>query len=132
MPINTKSLKISMPKADCGLDWLEWHNVEGPIKEVRAQSHLTITIYDRSKDEQSQKQDETPKRSALGQAQRQDEALSKFMEWIEKSKQSTSQELQGLPRLAWQLNNQLKSVQLLDGTLCQKFYLEAMKWYHSK
>ena len=33
----------------------------------------------------------------------------------------TSQELQGLPRLAWQLNNQLKSLQLLDGILCRKF-----------
>ena len=33
----------------------------------------------------------------------------------------TSQELQGLPRLAWQLNNQLKRLQLLDGILCRKF-----------
>ena len=33
----------------------------------------------------------------------------------------TSKEIQGLPRLAWQLNNQLKSVQLLDGILCRKF-----------
>ena len=33
----------------------------------------------------------------------------------------TSQELQGLPRLAWQLNNQLKSLQLLDEILCRKF-----------
>ena len=33
----------------------------------------------------------------------------------------TSQELQGLPRLAWQLYNQLKSLHLLDGFLCRKF-----------
>ena len=33
----------------------------------------------------------------------------------------TSQELQGLPRLAWQPNNQLKSLQLFDGILCRKF-----------
>ena len=33
----------------------------------------------------------------------------------------TSQELQGLPSFAWQLNNQLKSLQLLDGILCRKF-----------
>ena len=59
-------------------------------------------------------------RSALGQAQRQDEALSKLIEWIEKGKVPKSQELQGLPRLTWQLNNQLKSLQLLDGILCRK------------
>ena len=29
----------------------------------------------------------------------------------------TSQEIKGLPRLAWHLNNQLKSLQLLDGIL---------------
>ena len=63
---------------------------------------------------------DTPVRSALGQAQRQDEALSKLIEWIEKGKVPTSQEIQGLPRLAWQLNNQLKSLQLLDGILCRK------------
>ena len=60
-------------------------------------------------------------RSALGQAQCQDEASSKFIRWIEKGKLPTSEELQGFPRLAWQLNNHFKSLQLLDGILCQKF-----------
>ena len=100
-----KVIHISMPKAGCGLDRLEWNKVERLIKEICAQSNLTITVYDQTKDEQSQKQDETPVRSALGQAQRQDEALSKLIQWIEKKKGPTSQELQGLPRLAWQLNN---------------------------
>ena len=38
-----------------------------------------------------------------------------------KGKVPTSQELQGLPRLAWQLNNQLKSLQLLERIPCRKF-----------
>ena len=75
----------------------------------------------KAKNEQSQKQDETPVRSALGQAQRQDEALSKLIQWIDKGKVPTPQEIQGLPGLAWQLNNQLKSSQLLDGILCRIF-----------
>ena len=74
----------------------------------------------KTKLEQSQKQDETPVRSALSQAQRLDEALSKLLEWTEREKVPTSQELQGLPKLTWQLNNQLKSLQLLNGFLCQK------------
>ena len=118
---NYKVTHISMPKAGCGVDRLEWHKVKRLIKEICAQSNLTITVYDQNKDEQSQKQDETPVRSALDQAQRQNEALSKFIQWIEKGKVPTSQELQGLPRLAWQLNNQLKGLQLLDGILCRKF-----------
>ena len=113
--------EISMPEAGCGLDRLEWYKVERLIREICAQSNFTITVYDQNKDEQSQKQTETPVRSALGQAQRQDEALYKPIQLIEKGKVSTSQELQGLPRLAWQLNNQLKSFQLHDGILCRRF-----------
>ena len=61
-----------MPQVGCGLDQLKWHKVERLIKEICAQSNLTITVYDQSKDEQSQKQHETPVRSALGHAKRQD------------------------------------------------------------
>ena len=89
-----KVTQISMPKAGCGLDRLEWHKVERLIREICAQSNLTITVYDQYKDEQSQKQDETPVRSALGQAQRQDEAMPKLVECIEKGKVPTSQEIQ--------------------------------------
>ena len=60
-------------------------------------------------------------RSALGQTQRQDKAFSKHIQRIERVKLPTPQELQGLPRLAWQLYNQFKSLQLLDGILCRKF-----------
>ena len=113
--------QISMPKAVCGLDRLEWYKVERLIKEICSQSFLTITVYDQSKEEQSQKQDETPVRSALGQAQRQDETMSKLIQGIEEGKVPTSQEFQGLPMFSWQLTNQPKSLQLLDGILCRKF-----------
>ena len=79
-----KVTQISMPEAGCGLDRLEWHKVEHFIKEMCAQSNLTITFYEQSKNEQSQKQEEVPVRSAPGQEQRQDEALSKFFEWTQK------------------------------------------------
>ena len=48
-----KVTHISMPKAGCGLDRLEWHKVECLINEIYAQSNLTITVYDHNKDEQS-------------------------------------------------------------------------------
>ena len=106
-----KVAQISMPKAGCGHDRLEWYKVERLIKEICAQSNLTITVYDQSKDERSQKQDEIPVRSALRQAQRQDEALSKPIQWTERGKKFASQEIKDLPRLAWHLNNQLKRLQ---------------------
>ena len=75
-----KVTHIAMLKAGCGLDRVEWHKVERLIGERCAQSNLTITVYDRSKYEQSEKQVETPVRSALSQGQRQNEALSKLFE----------------------------------------------------
>ena len=41
-----KVTQISMPTAGCGLDRLEWYKVERLIREVCAQSNLTITVYD--------------------------------------------------------------------------------------
>ena len=79
-----KVTQISMPKVGCWLHRLEWHKVEHLLKEICAQSNLTFTVCDQSKDEQSQKQNEAPVRSALGQAQRQNEALSILIEWIER------------------------------------------------
>ena len=116
-----KVTRIKMPKAGCRLDRLEWYKAERLIRKICAQSNLTITIYNQSKVEISQNQTETPVHSALGQAERKDEALSKLIQRIEKGKLSTSQELQRLPRLAWQLNNQLKSLQLLEEIFCRKF-----------
>ena len=52
-----KVTEISMPKAGCGLERLQWHKVERLIRKICAQSNLTITIYEQSRDEQSQKQD---------------------------------------------------------------------------
>ena len=47
-----KVTQISMSKAGCGLDRLEWHKVERLIREICEQSNLTITVYDQNKDEQ--------------------------------------------------------------------------------
>ena len=116
-----KVTQISMPKACCGLDRLEWYKAERLIRKICAQSNVTITIYDQSIDDISQSQTESPVRSSLGQAERQDEALSKLIQRIEKGKLFTSQEIQRLPRLAWPLDNQLKSLQFLVRILCRKF-----------
>ena len=56
----------------------------------------------------------------MGRAQRRDEALFKLFQWIERGKVPRPRELQGFSRLAWQLNNQINSLQLLQGFWCGK------------
>ena len=70
-----KVTRVNMPNAGC-----EWQEVERLIKKICAQSNKISPLYDQNKDEQLQKQDEAPVGSALGKAQRQDEALSKFIQ----------------------------------------------------
>ena len=115
-----KVAQVNLTKPGCRFGRLEWYKVERLIRKICAQSNLTITVYDQNKTEQSQKQNEVPVRSALGQTQRQNQALSKLIESIKRRNSPTPQESQGLPRLAWQLRNQLKGLQLLDGILCRK------------
>ena len=84
-------------------------------------ANLTITVYDQYKKEHSQKQDGTSLRSALGKAQREDEALSKLIQENVQGKVLTTQELQVLDNFVWKLNNQFKKLQLLAGNLCSRF-----------
>ena len=84
-----KVIQISMTKPDCGHDRLEWHRVERLVKKTCAQSNLTITVLEKTKEEQSQKQEEATLRSAVGQAQHQDGALSKLIQWIKRGKVPT-------------------------------------------
>ena len=75
-----KLTHISMPKAVCGPDRFKLNKVECLILEIGAQSNKTITVCDQNKTEKSQMRNETPKRFALGQAQRQDEVLFKLIQ----------------------------------------------------
>ena len=50
-----KVTQVSLPKAGCALDRLEWYEVEGLPKENCAQSNLTIAVYDQSKEEQQRR-----------------------------------------------------------------------------
>ena len=38
-----KVTEINMPKAGCGLDRFEWHEVDHLIEKICAQSNITIT-----------------------------------------------------------------------------------------
>ena len=41
--------------------------------------------------------------------------------WVKEKIIPTQNDLQGLPRLAWQMYNQLSSLYIQDGILCRKF-----------
>ena len=61
--------------------------------------------------------------SALQIAQRNDEALNLVYQWVNSGNPPSTTELQGCPRIAWQLANQMKSLEIKDGVLCRRFDL---------
>ena len=58
--------------------------------------------------------------SKFARAQEIDESLMHVRRWVTKKIIPTQNDLQGLPRLAWQMYNQLGSLYLQDGILCRK------------
>ena len=54
-------------------------------------------------------------------AQDGDESLKLVKDWVRQSRVPRNNDLQGTPRLAWQLYNQFRSLCISDGVLCCKF-----------
>ena len=59
--------------------------------------------------------------SKFAQEQEADESLKHVRHWVRQKIIPTQNDFQGLPRLAWQMYNQLSSQYIQDGILCRKF-----------
>ena len=59
--------------------------------------------------------------SKFAQAQESDESLKHVRHLVRQKLIPTQNDLQGLPRLAWQMYNPLSSLYIQDGILCRKF-----------
>ena len=59
--------------------------------------------------------------SKFAQAQEADESLKHVRHWVRQKIVPTQNDLQGLPRLAWKMYNQLSSLYIQDDILCRKF-----------
>ena len=119
---------ISMPKLGCGIDQLEWHLVRKILKEEFATSQIHLTVYMLD----SMELQEAPKNSVTDHAntsftkniriaQDGDESLKLVKDWVRQSRVPRNNDLQGSPRLAWQLYNQFSSLCISDRVLCRKF-----------
>ena len=59
--------------------------------------------------------------NALAQAQETDERLHQVRKWIRSKRVPKNDELQELPRLGWQMFNQLSSLHIKNNEFCRKF-----------
>ena len=119
---------ISMPTLGCGVDQLEWHLVRKMLKEEFATSQIRLTVYMLD----STELEEASNNSVIDHAnpsltrniqiaQDGDESLKLVKNWVRQSRVPRNNDLQGSPRLAWQLYKQFRSLCFSDGVLCRKF-----------
>ena len=114
--------KISLPCIGSGLEKLEWEQVRQLIQEVFRTSPVQITVF--LKDSVGPTENDCNsdfKDNALAQAQEADESLHQVRKWIRNKRVRKNDELQGLPRLGWQMINQVSSLHIKNNVLCGKF-----------
>ena len=127
-----------MPRGGCGLDQLDWQKVKDMIQHVFHGSTVRVTVLTLSavtkqRDAEVGSIPETPESaenthvdeflSALQTAQQNDKALNLIYQWVTNRNPPSTRELQGFPCVAWQLANQLKSLEIKDGIPCRRFEL---------
>ena len=130
--------RISMPRVGCGLDQLDWQKVRDMIQDVFHSSTVQVTVLTlpaapEPHDAEVRLIHETPASakktdvdefsSALQIAQRNDEALNLVNQWVTSANPPSTKEFHDCPRVAWQLANQFKSLEIKDGILCRRFEL---------
>ena len=120
---NNSIPRISMPCIGTGLDQLDWDKVKLLIQETFRTSPVQVVVYilpdPPTKHGDSPVENETS--SKFAQAQEADESLKHVRHWVRQKIIPTQNDLQGLPRLAWQMYNQLGSLYIQDDILCREF-----------
>ena len=112
-----------MPCIGTGLDQLDWVKVELLIQETFLTSPVQVVVYILP-DSDTHHRDISVKDepfSKFAQAQEPDESLKHVRLWVTQKIIPSQNELQGLPRLAWQMYNQLGSLYIQNGIPCRKF-----------
>ena len=115
--------RSSMPCIGTGLDQLNWDKVKLLIQETYCTSPVQVVVYilpDSDIHHWDVSVEDEPT-SKIAQAQKADEALKQVRHWVRQKIIPTQNNLQGLPRLAWQIYNQLSSLYIQNGILCRKF-----------
>ena len=120
---NNSISRISMPCIGTGLDQIDWDKVKLLIQETFRIPPVQVAVYILP-DSETQQRDipvEDEPISKFAQAPEADESLKHVRRWVTQRIIPTQNDVQGLPRLAWQMYNQLNSLYIQDDILCRKF-----------
>ena len=113
--------QISMPCIGSDLVQLECNVVRQLIQDTFRTSPIAIILYLKKELVSAPSPQATAAANPFFKAQQTDESLRHVREWIQKRYTPRHNEWQGLPRLGWQIFNQLASLYLQEVERCRKF-----------
>ena len=105
---------ISMPELGCGIDQTEWRLVRKMLKEASTE------LEEASNNSVTDHADPSFTKN-IRITQDGDELLTLVKDWVQQSRVPRNNDIQGTPRLAWQLHNTFSSLCISDKVLCRKF-----------
>ena len=107
---------ISMPQLGCDIDQTEWRLVRKMLKEASTE------LEEASNNNVTDHADPSFTKN-IRIAQDGDEFLNLVKDWVRQSRVPRNNDIQGTPRLAWQLHNKFSSLCISDRVFCRKFDL---------
>ena len=112
--------KLGIPHLSCGLDKLDWIEVQKIIHEMFRDSTLELTVFTlKTPLERTTSGDQTTPVD-LEKAQTTDTGINQVLTWVHKQSRPPRSHLQGLPRNVWKMWNLSDELTIPHGIFCRK------------
>ena len=112
--------KLGFPQLSCGLDKLDWIQVQKLIRETFPGSNLELSVFFSLKTplERTTSGDQNSA-TVIQKAETTDTVINQLLTWVRKKSRPPPSHLQGLPRVVWKLWKFFDELIVRHGILCR-------------
>ena len=112
--------KLGIPHLSCGLDKLDWTEVQKIMHETFKNSKLELTVFTLETPRERTTSGDQHTAVDLQKAQTTDTGVNQVLTWVRKQSRPPRSYLQGLPRDVWKMWNLFDELTIRQGILCRK------------
>ena len=112
---------LGIPHLSCGLDELNWTEVQKIIHEMFRDSHLELTVFALETPSERTTSGDQNTAVDLQKAQTTDTGIIQVLTWVRKQSRPPRSHLQGLPRDVWKMWNLFDDLTIRHGILCRQY-----------
>ena len=112
--------KLGIPHLSCGLDKLDWTEVQKIIHKLFRDSKLELTVFTLKTPLERTTSGDHNIAVDLQKAQTTDTGINQVLTWVHKQSRPPRSHLQGLPRDVWNMWKLFDELTIRHGILCRK------------